>query len=169
LCYNGYYGEKCENKIYTCNNIQSIDSSVCNGNGNCVGNEVCSCKIGWIGYQCQQMKTYQCFSRLLNDITVCNGNGICISQDNCSCNIGYIGNECQIKIPYFYSQNLKCWGKNNNGQIGNGLYDSMFNSPQLVYNFGNLANKTVIKVSTGFSHTCSITNDNQLYCWGSNM
>ena len=59
---------------------------------------------------------------------------------------------------------LKCWGKNNSGQLGDGTTTKK-NTPTLV-DLGEGA--TAKKLSAGFEHTCAILNDYTLKCWGKN-
>ncbi len=71
------------------------------------------------------------------------------------------------------TNNAYCWGFNTYGQLGNGVYDGGGNLPVAVA-MGNgsaiPANSVIIKISTGFYHTCAITNEstNNAYCWGFN-
>lgn len=60
---------------------------------------------------------------------------------------------------------LYCWGVNSSGQLGIGSTVSQ-TQPTLVV--GALANKTVTAVTAGGSHTCALTSDDTLYCWGDN-
>lgn len=60
---------------------------------------------------------------------------------------------------------MYCWGRNNAGQLGNGTTTTA-SSPVLVGMNGDLAGKTIRKISTGAEHTCVIANDSQAYCWG---
>ena len=59
---------------------------------------------------------------------------------------------------------LACWGDNSSGQVGNGGGADVL-APVLV-NGGSLAGKSVIQVSAGLSHTCALTSDGVLSCWG---
>ena len=53
-----------------------------------------------------------------------------------------------------------CWGKNNDGQLGNGSTAST-DIPVLVS--GDLA---FLEIANGRAHTCGITNTGDAYCWG---
>lgn len=60
-----------------------------------------------------------------------------------------------------------CWGANTYGQLGNNsTSDSL--SPVLVSGGGVLDGKAVISIAVGQKHTCALTSDNKLYCWGYN-
>ncbi len=60
---------------------------------------------------------------------------------------------------------LRCWGANDNNQCGTGTYvagDKV--TEPVVPNFS----KSARSVSVGRGHTCVITVDDELWCWGSN-
>lgn len=56
-----------------------------------------------------------------------------------------------------------CWGANGWGQLGSGTNAGMSFTPQAVA--GNLKFRSI---SAGSDHTCGVTTDNRLYCWGNN-
>lgn len=56
---------------------------------------------------------------------------------------------------------LKCWGRNNNGQLGN---NSTTNSPVPVAVSG--LSSGVARVAVGENHTCAVTTAGGLKCWG---
>ncbi|MDA8690602.1 putative Ig domain-containing protein, partial [Euryarchaeota archaeon] len=59
---------------------------------------------------------------------------------------------------------LKCWGTNNNGQLGDGS-----NIPQITPQLVDLGTgRTAVSVDLGSSYTCAILDDGSLKCWGSN-
>ena len=60
---------------------------------------------------------------------------------------------------------LKCWGYNNNGQLGYGDTTTR-TAPEAtaVVNLGS--GRTAKAVSAGYQHTCAILDDDTLKCWG---
>lgn len=61
--------------------------------------------------------------------------------------------------------NIKCWGNNSNGQLGNGNTTTQ-SSPVGPINLG--AGLTASVIGTGSYHTCAILNDGTVKCWGYN-
>ncbi len=57
---------------------------------------------------------------------------------------------------------LYCWGKNDNGQLGDGTTTQRTSPPS------SPVLTDVKKVSLGYQHTCAIKTDGGLYCWGDN-
>jgi alpha-tubulin suppressor-like RCC1 family protein len=57
----------------------------------------------------------------------------------------------------------KCWGLNDNGQVGVGTWTTPVTSPMMI----DLPGKAM-KVDGGDAHTCGINTDGALYCWGDN-
>lgn len=66
---------------------------------------------------------------------------------------------------------LKCWGKNQNGQLG---YEDLIDRGTSVSSMTNLAAIFVgtgvkpVKVSAGKNHTCILLNNASVKCWGDN-
>ena len=60
---------------------------------------------------------------------------------------------------------LKCWGQDNNGQIGDGGTNSDQSSPVTI-NLGS--SQTADSVSAGVYHTCAVLDDGSIKCWGLN-
>ena len=60
---------------------------------------------------------------------------------------------------------LKCWGRDNNGQLGDGGSSSDTNEPSsTAIDFGT--GRTAVAVSAGDYHTCAILDNGDLKCWG---
>lgn len=57
---------------------------------------------------------------------------------------------------------VRCWGRNNVGQLADGTYTNR-NLPQQVSSFTNVA-----KVSVGGYHACIVLEDKTMRCWGEN-
>ena len=57
---------------------------------------------------------------------------------------------------------VKCWGANNEGQLGDGTFNSS-GAPVNVYDFG------ATQVATGAFHTCALRNNGNVACWGNNI
>ena len=61
---------------------------------------------------------------------------------------------------------LKCWGKNTKGQLGNGGNGIDTNAPSITaIDLG--PGRTAVAVSAGDAHTCAILDNGELKCWGS--
>lgn len=73
---------------------------------------------------------------------------------------------CWIK-----NSGLYCWGKNTEGQIGNGTTSAMVNTPYLVFPEGSgvtwVAAKRYSTVLSAESHTCAVV-AGAAKCWGNN-
>jgi len=61
------------------------------------------------------------------------------------------------------SGNVKCWGDNSYGQIGNGVASGSITLPTLVDSGVSYA-----QIATGAGHTCGVTTTGALKCWGDN-
>jgi alpha-tubulin suppressor-like RCC1 family protein len=60
-----------------------------------------------------------------------------------------------------------CWGKNNDGQLGNNTLTSS-SVPVAVITSGVLAGKVLTQVTAGNDLTCALDNTGLAYCWGNN-
>jgi alpha-tubulin suppressor-like RCC1 family protein len=63
-----------------------------------------------------------------------------------------------------YSGRLYGWGANVDGQLGNGTFADA-SQPKIVTGLPT----TVTAVATGSSHTCARLQNQQIYCWGSDV
>jgi alpha-tubulin suppressor-like RCC1 family protein len=60
---------------------------------------------------------------------------------------------------------VSCWGKNRNGQLGDGTGEHR-HTPTQTSSLGD--NRTAVAISGGGSHTCAILDDGSVSCWGKN-
>jgi hypothetical protein len=58
--------------LTSCFGINNFDNNVCSGNGECINDDICKCKYGYGGLDCNK---FFCGEYLNNDINVCNKNG----------------------------------------------------------------------------------------------
>lgn len=61
---------------------------------------------------------------------------------------------------------VKCWGNNHSGQLGNGSFDSgvdLFSATPIA------GLSDIVAVSAGGDHSCAITSQGELSCWGRNF
>jgi len=61
------------------------------------------------------------------------------------------------------SGSVYCWGRNANGQIGNGVMMPGAELPVRVMNLANAAS-----VNVGFNHSCALRSTGAVSCWGDN-
>jgi alpha-tubulin suppressor-like RCC1 family protein len=68
---------------------------------------------------------------------------------------------------------VKCWGRNNDGQLGLGDTQSRGNEAgEMGTNLPTIdlgAGRTVLQLSAGASHTCARLDDGSVKCWGYNV
>ncbi|MGB2285915.1 MAG: hypothetical protein ACPH8S_03530, partial [Poseidonia sp.] len=63
---------------------------------------------------------------------------------------------------------VKCWGRDNEGQLGDGGSDTNINTPPSTpVDLGT--GRTAVAVSAGDYHTCAILDNGEAKCWGSNV
>jgi len=58
----------------------------------------------------------------------------------------------------------KCWGGNSAGQVGSGTVGDSW-QPELVWGL----DEGVVSVSAGGGHSCAVTEDGRLWCWGTSF
>ena len=63
---------------------------------------------------------------------------------------------------------VRCWGRNIEGQLGTGSSSNSANSPQDVEAYGHPNTRDVVAIKAGDMHTCAILEDFSLSCWGKN-
>ena len=72
-----------------------------------------------------------------------------------------------------YDDTLKCWGRNNYGQLGQGDRVQRGDSPDemgdMLFAVDLGANQTIRQIAAGASHTCVRLLSNDVKCWGLNQ
>ncbi|MCA9644332.1 MAG: hypothetical protein KC492_26740 [Myxococcales bacterium] len=104
------------------------------------------------------------------------GSSVITEQVRPGCHASQSGRECfddyqSVGAGFFHSCGIRnggelwCWGGNTNAQLGVGVVSGANNiaEPQRV-----VGEQKWSLVDGGRSHTCALTVDGQLYCWGSN-
>ncbi|KAL9651925.1 hypothetical protein ABK040_000269 [Willaertia magna] len=76
----------------TCNGKLHFDPNVCSGRGTCTDTNVCKCKDGYGGKNCE---LYNCFDFDSTDSRTCSGKGNCVGPNVCTCYSPFKGNNCQ--------------------------------------------------------------------------
>lgn len=61
---------------------------------------------------------------------------------------------------------LKCWGRNNEGQLGAGHVDDLPPSSAVTVDLGT--DRFATQVALGDKHTCALLDDDTVKCWGKN-
>lgn len=63
---------------------------------------------------------------------------------------------------------VKCWGQNNFGQLGYGHTD-ILGDDETPASLGSLSfSSNILKLATGFLHTCALGEGQKIHCWGYN-
>jgi alpha-tubulin suppressor-like RCC1 family protein len=84
--------------------------------------------------------------------------------------VGNITDAADLALGWYHAcivraagQGMKCWGRNNFGQVGNGTTSEQVTTPVLlgIYNASNVA--------AGMEYTCVRRFDGTLGCWGNNQ
>ena len=61
---------------------------------------------------------------------------------------------------------VSCWGRNDNGQLGDNTTTADRNTPTQTSSLGT--DRTAVAISAGMYHTCAILDDGSVSCWGHN-
>lgn len=59
-----------------------------------------------------------------------------------------------------------CWGRNYDGNIGDGTSLNIIQVPTAANTSGVLAGRTLDSMSEGKHHVCSLDTEGLVYCWG---
>ncbi|KAG2392117.1 hypothetical protein C9374_013602 [Naegleria lovaniensis] len=89
--------------VYNCFGLLSNDSNVCNGRGSCIGENNCSCLVGYFGEDCQNFTCGGISSNLTG--VVCSGHGICVDFNTCQCDLNWHGSNCNVTECFSILQN----------------------------------------------------------------
>ena len=71
-----------------------------------------------------------------------------------------IGHSCALTNK----DGLECWGLNDSGQVGDGTFVDKRTPVDVV----GIDPTTVIGLVSGIHHTCVLTSENEVFCWGDN-
>ncbi len=66
------------------------------------------------------------------------------------------------------SGKVKCWGRNDYGQLGNGTSNIYKNTAVFVSDIPTTTGATATSISSGLYHSCALLSDRQVKCWGRN-
>ena len=61
------------------------------------------------------------------------------------------------------NKSVSCWGKNEYGQLGNGITGGSNSIPVIVSGISNAT-----KITNGYRHACAILDNKSVQCWGRN-
>jgi alpha-tubulin suppressor-like RCC1 family protein len=63
---------------------------------------------------------------------------------------------------------VRCWGRNLRGQLGRGGRDNMGDDETVSEMSSISLGERAIAVAAGFAHSCAVTEQGNLFCWGAN-
>lgn len=87
---------------------------------------------------------------------------------------GFLGNVTAIATGSFHScalledTTVRCWGRNDRGQLGDGTIDQRL-LPVAVRTASGSLLRGVIGIAAGYRHTCALLSDRTVRCWGDNV
>ena len=67
-------------------------------------------------------------------------------------------------VLFSMMEQIKCWGDDSQGQLGNGAYDDLSSPPSSAINF--LLGELPKQITGGEYHFCAILDDDSIKCWG---
>lgn len=92
--------------------------------------------------------------------TVCAPNHIC--EDNACARMPILALGSSHTCALLPDNQIKCWGSNNMGQLGHKDDTAIsMTTPQPV-----AFPRIPVNLFAGFSHTCALTTENEVWCWG---
>ncbi len=104
------------------------------------------------------------WSGVAHDCGSCSGTTRCM-HNQCTSNEGFIditagrSHSCGLRP----NGELRCWGRNEYGQLGDTNLPDDASSPSAVYQIHNAAT-----VATLNNHSCTVLDDDHVHCWGRN-
>jgi alpha-tubulin suppressor-like RCC1 family protein len=104
------------------------------------------------------------FDRALTPVTV-----VAVSGSGPLTNVTQVAAGYNHTCALLASRQVRCWGFNDGGQLGNNTGYSSFATPQVVLNdAGNRPLKNVIAIAVGGDTSCALLATHQVRCWGAN-
>jgi alpha-tubulin suppressor-like RCC1 family protein len=69
------------------------------------------------------------------------------------------------------SGEVKCWGKNTDGELGNPTYTPSSSTPVAVHSSASVSTPLsgVTAITAGYLHTCALLSSGAVKCWGDNQ
>lgn len=182
---------------FTCFSLPSTHPKVCNSRGYCIAPNVCACKNGYQGNQCE---IAVCHGIVGSDARVCASHGKCIKHNVCQCVSYRRGHNCEKTLVYlrthvwgktttksvekldgmvnvvigedhklFLARNgsLYAQGKGVRGQLGNGEFRDSLDDLVLVDS--PLFTDVIIHLSAGNQFSMVVTGDGKAFSFGNNQ
>lgn len=100
------------------------------------------------------------------------GSSICIADPSVEYAVNIQSNVSDVAIGSSHicindtSGQVKCWGENTNGELGNGNNTDITTGIAGATNVSGLAIGTVVDLQAGCGVTCALLNDSTVKCWG---
>ena len=66
------------------------------------------------------------------------------------------------------SGQVRCWGEGEYGRLGNGDADDKNYPVTVLAENGASPLKNIVRIRSGFEHTCALTSSGEVFCWGLN-
>ena len=97
------------------------------------------------------------------DPPACGGTNICDANGQCLLKAVAVTAGHAHTCALMADQTVRCWGKNNRGQLGSATTIAESHRPLMVAGL-----PPAIAVAAGYEHTCAILDDRSVRCWGKN-
>ncbi len=181
-CNPGYLGTGASCDLDEC--AQDLDN--CHANATCTntpGSFSCACNLGYSGNGVNCGDTNECTAGTHD----CSPNATCtntVGSYFCACNSGYSGDGRTCLPPattvtaldssgdhtcaLLDSGGVRCWGRNNFGQLGYGHADDIGDG-ETAASVGLVSTGGVVtQLAVGVGHTCVLLQTGKVRCWGRN-